>query len=524
MSLIDGPRFAEFLDDHKEQSIPKETIEDRALLKKLGIKVRRKPEQKTLKIFLLRSFLYRINRKNEQEILIPYLINNNWSDYSKSWKIRVRDHDLHVPFRGKIAFLCDDGTRKWVCHPESSDHVEKIFIQVGELTLPHFRYKAEICDQILRNFRLPMLTPENLKEIKQKTRRLGRKKGIDPRDFLTALLRLNLAIKKDHDYLLSGEGLFLTEIEKVQGNTDLQKAGKLLLRRDHQRYMLVSTVLAWLESEERVKEPYLDPVGRGEKEKEQFMRIVDYSGLNTPAVANVVREYSQFEAFLEWYPREYLDHRTFKWAREYYCFLSCCMDSLGLLADYFADNEITKHLLKTDLKRRKWERHAEYLLRFVKKDELLNVTNKKNFDILEKKLVNSEIIDFNPKSDILVSSVKASVKDAQCPYNVFVVSKVPVKRAFFKDEVLQTLKNEQIFRDPQGHFYYPDFRFILASRLALSFRAFDNILAYELHKDIDFRSRLWLPVLFGVKIKKHKIEESLLSVVREPFDSISLTY
>jgi hypothetical protein len=525
LALIDGPALAEFLDTHKNQSIPLETVRDVVLLKKLGINIARKPERKTIEAFLLRSSLYQIDA-SKPDSLTPYLIVNNWSDYAKSWKIHIDNNELHIPFTGKIAFLCaNEGSKMWVCHPQSSAFVDKIYVELGELTFPHHElgfFKKETCVHLLQNFRLDTLTPSTLEEIKKNT-------GFAPDSFLTALIGLKLAVKKDDSYLLSGESpsgeaLFFTELEKIQGDTDLEKAARLLLRRDHQYYMHISTTLAWLESQERVIEPYLSPVGKGRKEKAQMKKIVDCTSLNIRVIANVVREYSQFGSFLEWYPREYFDPELLKWTREYYCFLSCHMDSLGFLAASFNIDRFPVRFFKTDTKQEKFKRHLEYLLKFISRDNFLFKMNARQMSSFKEKLDRSEFIDFNPNSEVLKSVMDTAVDAAWCPYNVFVISKVPVKANVFKEKVLQTLKSESVFKDPQGHFFYPDFRFLLSSELGLSFHSFDNVLAYILSKDIDFRSRLWLPVTFGIKIKKHRIEDTLLSVVGEPFDSISLRY
>jgi hypothetical protein len=62
----------------------------------------------------------------------------------------------------------------------------------------------------------------------------------------------------------------------------------------------------------------------------------------------------------------------------------------------------------------------------------------------------------------------------------------------------------------------------MSAKMGLTFNAFDRLLAYHIQDDVDFYSKLYLPILWGIRIKEHKIDESLKSVVPEPFDSISL--
>jgi hypothetical protein len=520
--LLDGVALTEFLDLNKERSIPKNEITDLNLLKKFGIEVTRKSDEKILEVFLLRSYLYRID---ETGCLRPYLIEGNWSDYAKSWKVNIDGEEVHVPFRGKIAFLCyERGGKKWICHPESSSNVEKIYVDPGELTLPNSLglYKVKTCGEILRNFRFDVLTQENLEEI-------SRNIQSSTNSFLNALVGLKLVIRRNGDYILrgidpsSGEKLFFDELENIQGDTELEKVAKLLLRRDHKLYAQISTILTWLEFLERTIEPYEFSVGVGKEDKDGFRKIVEFCSLNIKAVMNVVREFSQFGAFIEWYPRYYFNYEKLKWMREHYCFLSCHMDSLGFLANFLKKDTFIHKVFKTNTKQEKFKRHIEYLLRFTSIKDFITVDRNSMTD-LKQKLNKSEFMDFNPEEERLRSLENTDTNLAWCPSNVFIASKVPVKVNVFKEKVIETLKSKSEFRDSQGHFFYPDFRFLIASQLGLSFKAFDDIFAYILSRDIDFRSRLWFPVAFGIKISKHKIEDSLLSVIGEPFDSIGIRY
>lgn len=523
--LIDGPSLAEFLDKHKGQSIPKEKIKDPNLLERLGIKGIRESEKKALEVFLLRSYLYQVDE--EGRCLRPYLIDGNWTDYTKSWRVILNGQEIHIPFRGKISFFCySGGKRSWICHPESSSYIEKIYVDVGEVTLPTYmgRYKVETCKQILQKFKFDVLSPEHLKEIEKIT-------NFPPGSFLKALVGLKLAIKANEEYILSGylpsgEKLFFTELEKTQGDTDLEKVAKVLLRRDHQYFMHISTILSWFEYKERIVEPYEDPIGivsEGKRKTEkgkQFQKIENSCSLNNAVVYNVIEEYSKFGFFIEWYPYERLDHNLLKWVKEYYCFLSCYMDSLGFLSK---GEKIALKFFKTKTKREKFKRHLKYLSRFTSSEDFKEITQN-TLSYIKEKNAKSEFIDFNPDKKSLTSLADIQVEQSWCPYNVFVVTRVPIKVDLFKEKVIETLKSENKFKDPQGHFYYPDFRFLLCSQLGLSFQAFDNIFAYVLSKDVDFRSRLWFPVLFGLRIRKHRVEDSLSLAVGEPFDSISLRY
>lgn len=519
--LLDGTALSEFLDLNKDRSIPKSEIADLNLLKKFRIDVTRKSDKKALEVFLLRSCLYQMD---ETGCLRPYLIKNNWSDYAKSWKINIDGEEVHIPIRGKIAFLSyEGGSKKWICHPESSSNVEKIYVELGELTLPDSlgMYKLKTCKEILQNFRYDVLTQDNLIEISKNT-------GFPANSFLKALVALKLAVKKNSDYVLrgvdptSGERLFFDELENIQGDTELEKVAKLILRRDHMLYMQISTILTWLECQEQTIEPYEFLVGAGEKDKDRFRKIVESCSLNTKAVINVVREFSQFGAFIEWYPRYYLDYQKLKWTMESYFFLSCHMDSLGFFANFLKRNKLIE-AFKTNTKREKFKRHMEYLLRFATEKDFTTI-DKTTITNLKLKLNKSEFIDFNSNEQKLKLLENVNTDLAWCPSNVFIASKVPIKVNVFKEKVMDTLKKEIKFREPEGHFFYPDFRFLITSQLGMSFKAFDNVLAYVLSKDIDFRSRLWLPVAFGIKIRKHRIEDSLLSVVGEPFDSIGIRY
>lgn len=94
----------------------------------------------------------------------------------------------------------------------------------------------------------------------------------------------------------------------------------------------------------------------------------------------------------------------------------------------------------------------------------------------------------------------------------------------FKKLIIKTLKEDHSWKDRQGAFYYPDFRFIIGQKIGFKLKEVDDMLGYALHKDIDFRARLWFPVAFGIKRKRDRPSEQLAIVLQEPFDTITLRY
>ena len=524
LSVLDGPKIREYLEKYKGQPIPRGDVRNPTVLKELGVTVRNEkdPRSKILEVFLLRTSLYKMSSGH----LIPYLIRDNWSDYAKAWRVRLGQFEIHLPFRGKVAFLCNiSGVRRWVCHPESAAQVEKVFVNSGELTFSHDlgRFKKETLDLVLTEFRKPILTEEDLKKIEEQIRnKIGRRQ--DPCSSLDSFVGLGLAHRMNGGYQIENDSLLLNELRTVGGDTDVEKVAKLILRKDSQHYMYIVNILTWLESLEREQEPMKAVMGSGTRDEDKFGRISDSCSIN-PTVVRYVIDYSGLGMFLEWYPRDTLDSRTLRWTKEFYCFLSCCIDSLGILSSkLMGDVDTLKPFIQNKFKLLKIERHASYLLRFADKDEILADASVRNWSRLRQKLAMSEIIDFNPSESELSSISTFTDIGPPCPSNVFIISKVPVNLDEFKQKVLQTLTDELSLRDSEGTFYYPDFRFLMCSRLGLSFNAFDRILAYALSKDLSFRARLWFPVYYGVKVRKHKIDEGLLSVLQEPFDTISLMY
>jgi hypothetical protein len=518
MLYIDGKWFSNFLEKHKNRRILRDDLKNPDFLTNLGIKkpkdtAREHPEERFFEAFLLRSFLYRVCR-DDDKYLEPFLIDGNWSDYAKAWKIGK----FHLPFRGKIAFLVSEGkTKKLVCHPETSSNVDKILFEPGFLSLriPGFEvipnYKANVCQKLIEHCGSSVIKIEDLELIKNQT-------NVAPERFLVILESLGLLKRSDEGYIIDGPGLFCDEIRKTVGFNDLEKAARVILRRDSEKMMYVTSVLLWLESRERYIEPWDQSIGVGKKEEDYLNFAASETSLNKLAISNVFREFSKFKAFFEYYPRE------LKGMAGYSCYatLSCHVDSLGFIVGYLQGTLEPEHFFKTTLKREKFRRHVEYLLRFINADSLVRIAERKDLSLLRQKLTNSEIIRLSVNlgggHDFVTSS------NNLCLSNVFVVSKLPVKDDYFKEKVLETLKGPHEWKTAQGYFYYPDFRFIMSAMLGMNFNAFDRVLAYQIQNDIDFYSKLFLPILWGIKRKSLRIDDSLLSVVPEPFDSIALRY
>jgi len=518
--LLDGPALGDFLARHRESILSKEVVESQEELARLGITIRksRDTNRKILAAFLLRSHLFRAEIDGS---LVPDLIKGNWNDYCRAWKIRTKHGELHLPLRGRIAFLSTQQGRRWVCHPESSSLVEKVFIDPGELAFSHDvgRYKGNAFRKLIRS------------HFPDKPVLLAREKEFQ--SIFKTLVGLNLAKKEHEGYLLSGEGLLFTEMQNIPGELDLEKAARIILRRDEERFHQIAVVLAWLECMDRKKE--LHVVGQSAKSEErndrkkgqkndpeeaQFRAVINSCSINTTVATNVMREFSQFGAMIEYYPREMLDRRTMTWKSETYGFLNCHVDSLGLLSVLDSESTPMDEIFKSEPKRERSRRHLEHLLRFISKDQVSRFSSPSD---LRKMLPSSEIIDFNPDPQVLKK--QADVPVDSCLSNVFVVSRVPVKGEVFKEKTIKCLREESTFRDPQGAFYYPDFRFLLSARLGIPLTMFDHVMAHLLGQDKDFKSRIQFFVEFGApQRRKHQTDESLKSEVREPFDTIALRY
>lgn len=503
---------------YKGEKISRNDLKTLKILSNLKIgkskakKQEKRRESKFFEAFLLRSFLYKIS-KEDPNYLEPFLINGNWIDYANSWKI---GENVHYPFRGKIAFIVNEkGQKKLVCHPENSAEVDKIIFEPGYLSLLNTpdakiqaRHKAKVCKKILQYCgSSAFINAIDLEKIKNETH-------INPEGFLFLLTFLGLLKKKDSNYVIDGPHLFCNEISKTYGFSDLEKAARVILRRDVERPMHITTVLLWLEARERTIEPWSESLGIGKKEREYFDLACNETSLNAVVISDILKDFSKFNAFLEHYRRELIG----KTGYECYVTLSCHVDSLGLVGAYLENRFDLNDIFKTSFKKEKFERHVNYLLRFIDKKSLIDAINRKDLDFIRRKLVKSEIIDLN------ISNYSKNITSNKCLSNVFIVSKLPVRDNYFKHSVIETLKTPHIWKHSEGYFYYPDFRFIMSAKMGLTFNAFDRLLAYHIQNDIDFYSKLYLPVLWGIRLREQKIDKSLLSVVPEAFDSIGLKY
>jgi len=529
MQLINGPKFSEFLDKHKNRSLDRDDIASPLTLESVGVQATRKtdPRRRILEILLLRTSLYR----SEEGKLVPFLIATNWSDYALAWTIKDprRDSTIHVPFWGRIAFLCDSPEKKWVCHPDSGSSVQKIFVDLGRLTfrdekgllLPRY-HKKPFLAVINAGRDIKTLTSQ---DIQHKFKEIELTK-FKPERVLEDLVKLGFVSKADAGYHLDGEGLLLTELSKVESSNDAERLARLLLRRDLAKgYYQIATVLGWLESQEKMREPSDREVGVDGKDENMFKSIVEGSSVNAPAIANCVRDYSEFGGYIDWYQRDFLDEETRIWRKAVYSFLTCCMDSVGYLSGMEFGSNLPSLQNMPAFKHSKLIRHLEYLKKHLTSMEIKEITNRLQWSRLQSKLRGSEIIDYNPDQTVLHALSKLDTRETDCPSNIFLATKVPISIQEFKNQILLVLNERHRFKTSQGAYRYPDFRFLLSSRLGLTFRAFDEILAYACTKDVNFRVRLWFFVAFGVpEGRKIEIEPALRSTIREPFDHIALRW
>ena len=74
--------------------------------------------------------------------------------------------------------------------------------------------------------------------------------------------------------------------------------------------------------------------------------------------------------------------------------------------------------------------------------------------------------------------------------------------------------------DPQGAFYYGDFRFLAAATLGIGTSSFDRILAYLIHRKPEFADAIFFyPAVGGIK-KRDVPGQDLRRAVGQPFDTI----
>lgn len=529
MSLIDAPKLAEFLDDNKNKKLNKVALRtDLDLLKKAGVPVSYESLKfgrkiRTLEYFLIRSHLYR----PEGNHLVPYLISSNWSDYAKVWRTKINGAEIHVPFLGKIAFLCkNNGNQRIECHPESYGYIEKICVDIGALTFQkdpdkvNLMYKPKTCKIILETYKHKKLNETFLQNI-----------GNTP--FGRALLSVGLAKREGQSFKLLGDGLLLTEIKKIKEGEELEKVGRLILRQEQRKQAQISSVIVCLEYLERHTHPSEKPVGsaprywESKRTGKRYERLGHYDiieglcSIDSRAATNVLNKndggFAAFGAFIETYNKVGVMAGR-DWV-ETYAFLSWYTDSLAFLSQ---QSEKLRKLNWPHFKLLKTERHKDFLSRFIDESSL-KVSSQKDLAALQSKLKESEIIDMNIDLKRF-PGLNNSLMSEYCSSNIFVTSKVPVNRELFENTIMKILQSPSRFKDTQGAFYYPDFRFLVSSTLGLSLRGVDQILAYIISTGSDIGRRLWFFPAFGRVPPRDRPDPQLLNVILKPFDSITLNY
>ena len=533
MSFINASRLAEFLDDRKNEPLDRLSLRtDIDLLRKAGVSVSENSRKfgrriRTLEYFLLRSHLYRSEGNN----LIPHYISSNWSDYAKAWKTKVDGDEIHIPFLGKMTFICKtNGTKKAVCHPDTAAMIEKICIDTGKLTFQkdpdnvNLMYKPKTCNMILERYDRKKLTEEFLQYISNTT-------------FGRALASIDLARREGASLRLMGDSLLLDEIEKIKGEDELEKVARVILRREQKKQAQIASVVVCLEYLERQVHPSEKPIGEGQRyrkskrTKKRYESLDHYEviegicSIDARAASNVLAAkgtrspgFASFGAFIDTY---YNIKAKFaqNWV-ENYSFLSWYTDSLAHLTH--SSENLGNKLDWPDFKNVKTRRHKDFLTKSVRGGSL-RVTDKSDLLVLQSKCKNTEFIDMNIDPN-KIPQLKDCSHVEYCFSNVFATSKVPVNRGLFESSVLKILQSPSKSRDPQGAFYYPDFRFLVASTLGLSLESVDQILAYVLSKGSDLGRRLWFFPAFGKVPRRDSPDRQLVDVVRRPFDSITLNY
>jgi len=413
-----------------------------------------------------------------------------------------------------------------ICHPESSSIIDKIVVDSGVLTLERspdrkeLRYVRKTCKHILDLYKNHKLK-ENLETISNSP-------------FGRALLSLGLANISNNKYSLKGSGLLLNEMTKIKTGDELEKVARLILRREQKRKAQVSSAIVCLEYLERMKHPSKLPIGsspryweskRTGKKYERlghYNRVSQLCSLDTRAAANILAKstpydaYATFGAFIETYYKTGVKGGE-DWA-DTYSFLSWYTDSFAFLD---LSNVERNKLNWPKFKKQKTERHKSYLKRFVK-DAFFQKTTRKGIKKLSLKSPNTEIIDMNLEPESISAYDKSEMD--YCPSNVYASSNVPVDRALFESTVLNVLQSESKFKDSQDAFYYPDFRFLVASNIGLNFKNVDQILSYVISTGSDLSRRLWFFPAFGKVPRRDRADPKLAETVLKPFDSITLNY
>jgi len=532
MSYINAPKLAEFLDDNKNKKLNRESLRtDLDLLRKAGVSVSENGRKfgrkiRTLEYFLLRSHLYR----SEGNDLVPNLISLNWSDYPKVWKTTVDGEEIHLPLLGKIAFLCKvNGAKKIVCHPDSAASIDKICVDMGMLTFQkdpdkiNLMYRKKTCEMILDAYRHRKLTEDFLQRVSNTP-------------FGRALLSVGLAKREGTSFSLMGDGLLLTEMNKIKEDDDLEKVARLILRQEQKKQAQISSVIICLEFLERQKPHSENPVGsaprywESKRTKKRYERlghyevIEDFCSIDSRVATNILTRagaspgFAAFGAVLDSYDKTGVRAGQ-EWV-ETFAFLSWYTDSLAYLAH--PSEKLCKQLNWPDFKILKTQRHKAFLSRFVQ-DASFHVASQKDLMTIQSKSKGSETIDMNIDPKRFPQLTDYSEVE-YCSSNAFVTTKVAVSRDLFESSVLNILQSPSRFKDAQGAFYYPDFRFLVASTLGLSLRGVDQFLAYIISTGSDLGRRLWFFPAFGKVPQRDRPDQQLIEVVLKPFDSITLNY
>jgi hypothetical protein len=377
------------------------------------------------------------------------------------------------------------------------------------------------CKFLLETYRQRKLDCETLKRI-----------GNTP--FGSALLSIGLARIENRKYLLKGDGLLLNEMKKIKTDDDFEKVARLILRYEQAKQAKVSSVIACLESLERSTHPTKSPIGsaprfwKSKRTGNRYERLGYYdlvSGIcsfDTRVTADILGKSDPYDGFVTF--GAFIDtfYRTYKkngeeWS-DTFSFLSWYTDSLAYLA--LSEDEL-KEANFPRFKFEKTRRHRAFLKRFISEDTFKIASPKKSFEISTRS-PRSEIVEMNIAPEKLAQCGIHEVE--YCSSNVYVASDVPVDRELFESTVLNVLQEPSMFKDSQGAFYYPDFRFLVASTIGLSLKSVDQILAYVLSTSPELSRRLWFYPAFGNVARRDRPDEQLMEVVQKPFDSITLTY
>jgi hypothetical protein len=322
----------------------------------------------------------------------------------------------------------------------------------------------------------------------------------------------------------------------MKEDDDFEKVARLILRREQKKQAQISSIIVCLEFLERQKHPSENPVGsaprywESKRTKKRYERLGHYDvienvcSVDSRVTTNILARadgspgFAAFGAVLDSYDRIEVKAGQ-DWVRTF-AFLSWYTDSLAYLAHPL--EKLGKQLYWPDFKISKTQRHKAFLSRFVQ-DESFRVASRKDTIDLLSKSKGSEVIEMNIDPKRFPQLTDYSEVE-YCSSNVFVTSKVTVSRDFFESTVLNILQSPSKFKDAQGAFYYPDFRFLVASTLGLGLKVVDQILAYVISTGSELGRRLWFFPAFGRVPRRDRPDQQLTEVVLRPFDSITLNY